>query len=99
MQGAGLLQGDKAPLGFGTNKFAVMCDKQNDLLKNIWVTGHTDSVDEKQQLVDALFLFGQAFSFIAVNWYRGEYYNLVKRSDIEEFVTNSCQDSHLCKPG
>src|ERR1700754_2384164 len=77
MQGVGLLEGDKAPLGFGTHKFAIMCDKQNNLLKNIWVTGH--AAEEKQKLVDTLLLFGQTFNFIAVNWYRGEYYNLVEK--------------------
>lgn len=90
MQGVGLLQSDKAILGFGTNKFAVMCDKQNDLLKNIWITGHTETSDEKQKLIDALLSFGQTFNFIAVNWYRGEYYNLVERNNVGEFVTNSC---------
>ena len=90
MQGVGLLQGDRAPLGFGTNEFAIMCDKQTSFLKNIWVTGHADTEEEKQKLVDALLLFGQTFNFIAVNWYRGEYYNLVERNSVEEFVTNSC---------
>ncbi len=89
MQGVGLLQGDKAPLGFGTKKFAVMCDKQNDILENIWVTGHVDN-EEKQKLIRSLLLLGQGFGFIAVNWYRGEYYNLVERSSVEDFVTNSC---------
>ena len=90
MQGVGLLQVDKALLGFGTNKFAVMCDKQNGLLKNIWVTGHTETADEKQKLIDALLSFGQTFNFIAVNWYRSQYYNLVERNNVKEFVTNSC---------
>lgn len=90
MQGVGLLQGEKAPLGFGTGKFAIMCDKHTHLLKNIWVTGHTDTEEEKQKLVDALLLFGQTFNFIAVNWYRGEYFNLIERNSVEDFVTNSC---------
>ncbi|HYF29992.1 MAG TPA: hypothetical protein VD993_02630 [Chitinophagaceae bacterium] len=90
MQGVGLVQGGKAQLGFGTNKFAIMCDKQSNLLQNIWVTGHTSNEEEKQKLIDALLLFGCTFNFIAVNWYRGEYYHLVERSSVVEFVTNSC---------
>jgi hypothetical protein len=90
MQGVGLLQGHKAPLGFGTNRFAIMCDKQNDLLKNIWVTGKTDTEEEKQRLVHALLSFGQAFNFIAVNWFQCQYYNLIERQSVEEFVKNSC---------
>ena len=90
MQGVGLLQDDRAPLGFGTTKFALMCDKQKDLLKNIWLTGHKDTQEEKEKLVDTLLLFGQSFNFIAVNWYSGEYYNLVERYNVEDFVTNSC---------
>ena len=90
LQDVGLLPGDKTPFGFGTNKFAIMCDKQNKLLKNIWVTGHTDTEEDKQKLVDALLLLGQTFNFIAVNWYRGEYYNLIEKNSVEEFITNSC---------
>jgi hypothetical protein len=90
MQGVGLLEGEKTPLAFGTNKFAVMCDKQNNLLENIWVTGRTDTEEGKAKLIDGLLQFGQSFDFIAVNWYSGEYYNLVERISVEAFVTNSC---------
>lgn len=90
MQGVGLLQGDKAPLGFGTNKYAVMCGKRKDLLENIWITGQTGTDQERLKLVDTLLLFGQTFNFIAVNWYCGEYYNLVERNSVEDFVANSC---------
>jgi hypothetical protein len=89
MQGVGLLQGEKAPLGFGLNKFAIMCEKRNNLLTDIWVTGRTRTEDERQKLIDALLLFGQTFNFIAVNWYCGQYYNLVERSSVEEFVAAS----------
>jgi hypothetical protein len=90
MQGVGLIQGDKAPLGFGTNKFAIMCNKQNIFLKNIWVTGHTDTEEEKQKLIQALLLIGHSFNFIAINWYQGRYYNLIEKESVEEFVKNSC---------
>ena len=90
MQGVGLLQGDKAPLGFGINKFAIMCEKQTDLLENIWVTGHTNTEEEKEKLINALLSLGQTFNFIAVNWYQGNFYNLVERHSVEEFVKNNC---------
>ncbi len=89
MQGVGILEGDKAPLGFGTSKFAVMCDRRNNILENIWMTGKADS-EGKQKLISALLSFGQAFNFIAVNWYQGDYYNLVEKDSVEEFVISSC---------
>jgi len=90
MQSIGLLQGDNAPLGFGTNNFAVICDKQNQLLKNIWVTGHTITPDDIEKLTDALLSFGQSYNFLAVNWFQARYYNLVERQSVEEFVKTSC---------
>jgi hypothetical protein len=89
MQGVGLLEGAKAPLGFGTNKFAIMCERQNDLLKDIWITGHTDTEADQQKLVAAILLIGRHFNFIAVNWYQGQYYNLMEKEMVEEFVKNS----------
>jgi hypothetical protein len=89
MQGVGFLQGSKAPLGFGTNKFAIMCDRQNNFLKNIWITGRTETHEERTKLIDALLSLGQDHNFIAVNWYKGEYYNLVERQSVEDFVQNS----------
>ena len=88
MQGLGLLEGDKAPLGFGTNKFAIMCERQNDLLKDIWITGHADTEGDQQKLVAALLSIGHHFNFIAVNWYQGQYYNLAEKEMVEEFVKN-----------
>jgi len=90
MQDVGLLQGDKAPLGFGSNRFAIMCDKENNFLKNIWVTGHTDTEDEKHKLGHALLSIGHTYNFIAVNWYQGQYYNLSEKESVEDFVKNSC---------
>jgi hypothetical protein len=90
MQGAGLLEGDKAPLGFGANKFAIMCDRQDHLLKHIWVTGRTETEEEKRKLADALLSIGLTFNFIAVNWYQCEYYNLVEKSSVLKFIKNSC---------
>jgi len=90
MQGVGLLEGNKAPLGFGTNRFAIICDRQNNLLKHIWVTGHTDTDDDKQKLAETLLVLGQTFNFFAVNWFRCEYYNLIEESSVMEFVKNSC---------
>ena len=89
MQGVGILQGDKAPLGFGTNRFAIICERQGNLLKDIWMTGQAHTEAEKQKLINALLAIGQEFNFFAVNWYHGEYYNLVERQSVEEFVKTS----------
>ena len=90
MQGVGLLEGDKAPIGFGTNKFAIMCEKEGGLLKDIWLTGHTDNEEDKHKLINALALIGKTFNFIGVNWFKCEHYNLIEISSIKEFVKNSC---------
>lgn len=90
MQGVGLLQGDKALLGFGTNKFAVMLDTEGRLLKNIWLTGSTRTEKESKILADTLLSIGQEYNFIAVNWFNGNFYNLVERQSVEEFIKNSC---------
>ncbi len=90
MQGVGLIQDNKTTIGFGTNKFAIMCEKKNELLSDIWLTGHTETDENKKRLVDALLLFGHTFNFIAINWYRGEHYNLIERQSVEDFVKNSC---------
>jgi hypothetical protein len=90
MQGVGLLQGDKALLGFGTNNFAVMLDKDGKLLKNIWLTGSTRTEKESKILADTLLSIGQEYNFIAVNWFKGNFYNLVERQSVEEFIKNSC---------
>ncbi len=90
MEGVGLLEGDRAPLGYGTNKFAILCEKRNQLLENIWITGQTRSQEDKQRLIAALLLLGQTFNFIGVNWYKGEYYDLVEKKSVEEFVNISC---------
>lgn len=90
MQGVGLIEGNKSTLGFGTNKFAIMCEEQNGLLKNIWVTGRTTTEAEKEQLLKSLLSFGHRYNFIVVDWFKGEYYNLVERDSVEEFVKNCC---------
>jgi hypothetical protein len=90
MEGVGLLQGDTAPIGFGTNKFAIMCDRQGTLLKNIYLTGHTTTEKERETLVAALLSLGRTFNFIAVNWYKDEYYNLIEEVNVAEFVKSSC---------
>jgi len=89
MQGVGLLVGNKAPLGFGTNKFAIMCDKQSSFLKNIWLTGTATNEEDRQKLIKALTLIGKTFNFIGVNWYKCEYYNLVEGTSIKEFINSS----------
>jgi hypothetical protein len=90
MQGVGLLQGDKALLGFGTKTFAIMLDTEGRLLKNIWLTGSTQTEKESKILADTLLSIGQEYNFIAVNWFQGNFYNLVERQSVEEFIKNCC---------
>ena len=88
MLGVGLLKGERAPLGFGTNKFAILCATRNDLLTDISLRGCPEDDDEKQKLIDILLLLGQTFSFFAVNWHSCEHYNLIERSSVEKFIAS-----------
>jgi len=88
-QDVGLIEGEKAPLGFGTKNFVILCDKDGSLLKNISITGRCRHEEENKALINALLSFGQQFNFIAVNWYQGEYYNLIEMQSVEEFVKKS----------
>ena len=88
MQGVGILEGASAPIGFGSSKFAIMCNMQNNVLKDIWITGRTSNEIDKLKLINALQLLGQTYNFIGVNWFQCEYYNLLDKYSIDEFVTN-----------
>ena len=88
MQDIGLLDGNKAPIGYGTNRYAIMCEAQNGLLKNIWITGRPDSEDEKQKLAQVLFLINRVFDSIAVNWFQSKYYHLDNKNEIENFINS-----------
>lgn len=90
MQGIGLLEGDKAPLGYGSNKFAVILEGKTDVLENIWITGRTTTGAERNSLKNGLKEFGRQFEFIGVDWFKSEYYDLNDEKQIEEYIKNSC---------
>ena len=90
MQGVGLLEGDKAPLGYGSYKFAVILEEKTGVLENIWITGRTETEQERQNLKQGLKEFGKQFEFIGVDWFKSEYYDLNDEKQIEEYIKNSC---------
>ena len=90
MQGVGLLDGDKTPLGYGSNKFAVILEGKMDVLEHIWLTGSTRTEEEKQRLKQGLKEFGKQFDFIGVDWFKSKYYDLNDEKQIEEYIKNSC---------
>ncbi len=90
MQGVGILEGDKAPLGYGSNKFAIIIEGTSGVLENIWITGKTDTDEERQNLKQGLKEFGKQFEFIGVDWFKSEYYDLNDEKQIEEYIKNSC---------
>ena len=90
MQGVGLLEGEKAPLAYGSNKFAIIIEGNTGVLENIWITGSTQTDEEKQKLKQGLKEFGKQFEFIGVDWYKSEYYDLYNEKQIDEFIKNSC---------
>lgn len=85
-QGVGYFESTEAPFAFGSSKIAIICETQNHLLTDIWITGHANTSDEQQALVNALLELGQTYNLIAVNWYSCEYFHLIERSSVEEFV-------------
>jgi len=90
MQGVGLLEGDKAPLGYGSNRFAVIIEAKSGILENIWITGSTETDQERQNLKQGLKEFGKQFDFIGVDWFKSAYYDLNDEKQIEEYVKNCC---------
>lgn len=90
MQGVGLLEGDKAPLGYGSNKFAIIIEGKTGVLENIWITGRTQTDEERQNLKQGLQEFGKQFDFIGVDWFKSEYNDLNDEKHIEEYIKNSC---------
>jgi hypothetical protein len=88
MQWVGLLKGDKAPVGYGTNQYGLMYDLHSNLIKNIYIIGHIKDEDDRKKITNALLKIGESFNFIAVNWWRHEYCTLEKSETIYEFVKN-----------
>ena len=89
-QHAGILTGEKVPFGFGSNKFAILLEKENDNLKYIWTTGRIENEELKIRFKKAVSEFVQKYDFIAIDWYKPEYFELRNEKGIEEFIKNSC---------
>lgn len=90
MQGVGLLEGNKAPIGYGSNKFAVILEGKTELLENIWITGRTETEAQRHSLKQGLKEFGIQFEFIGINWFKSEFYDLNNEKQIENFIKYSC---------
>jgi hypothetical protein len=96
MQGVGLLEGKDAPIGYGAMNFAIMCNEQNGLLKDIWINNFPRDLEDQCKFKKALQLIGQNFNFILVDWFKCQYYNLFEKESIEELIktnadTRNCQ--------
>jgi hypothetical protein len=90
MQGVGILKEDKAPIGYGNNRFAVILNKNGSLLEDIWLTGKIEGNEDLNKLKKVLSDINQVYGFIGVNWYRSEYYQFLDEQNIEEFIKQSC---------
>jgi len=86
MQKTGLSVKIKTPIAFGTTNFAIVCNVQDSLLEDIWLTGEVSTEEDRQKIVNALFSFGNTYHFIAVNWYNCTYRILNDRDNVEEFI-------------
>ena len=90
IQGVGILTGDKAPLAYGSNKVAIMIETKGTLIQHIWINGRTENNSDKDLLKKTLKQIGSQFNFIAVDWFRTQYYDLSIASEVDKFVENSC---------
>jgi hypothetical protein len=77
-------------VAYGTNSFALICENQGNLLKEIWLTGHRKTEEDKQHLQTALMQLGLKFNFIGVNWFQHTYYYLTEQNGIKSFIEDCC---------
>jgi len=89
-QNVGHLTGEKVPFGFGSNKFAILLENENGILKYIWTTGRIENEELEKQFVNGLSEFTKAYDFLAVDWFKSESYDLNNEKEITEFIKNSC---------
>jgi hypothetical protein len=90
MQDVGLLEDDKAPVGFGTDSFAVILESKTDILEDIWITGKTENENDRLNLKNGLLKFGRQFDFMGVDWFKSKFYDLSDEKQVEEYIINSC---------
>ncbi len=86
MQGVRLLEGEKVPLGFGTDQFAVICEHSNGYLEDIWITGFVKNENDRRKLEAGLIEFGHIFGFLGVNWFECTYYGLQDENQVKAFI-------------
>ncbi len=89
-QNVGHLTGEKVPFGFGSNKFTVLLENENNILKCIWITGRIESEDLKRNFKNGLSEFARTFDFLAIDWFKSESFDLHSEIGIDEFIKNSC---------
>jgi hypothetical protein len=81
---------ENIPFGFGSNKFAVLLENENDKLKYIWTTGRIENEELRNKFENAVSEFVKKYDFIAVDWFKPEYFELRTENEIKEFIKNSC---------
>lgn len=85
-EGVGLLENDPSVIGFGSNKFAVVCEVDDGFLQHIWITGNLKKAHLKNKLCSALSRLGNNHDFIIVNWAKCKYNYLYYPDDVTDFV-------------
>ena len=64
----------------------MIFEKEGNLVTHIWLTGQVTNKEEQDKLTTALQLLGKEYNFIAVNWNKCNYYDLVELKSIEKFI-------------
>ena len=85
-EGVGLLENDPSVTGFGSNKFAVVCEVDDGFLQHIWLTGNLKKAHLKNKLCNALSRLGNNHDLIIINWAKCKYNYLYYPDDVTDFV-------------
>lgn len=86
MQGVGTLEGEKVPLGYGNNNFAIFLEEKSGILEHIWCIGRPKKNEDSEALQDSINKFAKKFDFIGVNWFKTQYYCFDEEQDIAAFI-------------
>lgn len=86
MLDVGILEGEEAPLGFGENNYAIMCNEKDGILEDIWFEGKAENEEEFQQIINTIYTLGKVFDLVLVNWFNSSYCTIKDRVALDSYV-------------
>nr|WP_321453068.1 hypothetical protein [uncultured Carboxylicivirga sp.] len=75
--------------GFKLDSSAVFCDFKNEIIENIWIDGFRFNKDSenKEQLINVLFVIGEKWNLILNDWDLTETIDLRNKKLIEDYIS------------